>query len=386
MASSSHQNSVSRDTVIVAFQLDEFINSGHIYAESIDELTRHVIFHLVKNNFRPAQQGRVLSARDRRNRSRSQSVEAPSWPSDWALDRSIFRGALSKFEKDTEYHHRQLQEPPSTGNTPPGTPPSTASNLSGNSGATTRATSAEETIYDRPIGPAERPTMGANITPEMQAVINAAIAQYVRENPPQRGEPGPPGPPGEAGADGANGSGAGGNSHLKPEDIGFFDNLFVCEGPLGTENNRTVFRDIYVFVDRLKDMAATKGENKVVEALPLCLRGGALAWHTDELSELNKSLLRRADLQSWVETLIKRFKEQSSVAVRALQTEGYTMADARTGKHPRAYVQSIRRHARAAELLTDFNQLMVAWNNLQLEFRLHIPEPTPSTTIEQFLE
>ncbi|KAK3166669.1 hypothetical protein OEA41_009794 [Lepraria neglecta] len=81
--------------------------------------------------------------------------------------------------------------------------------------------------------------------------------------------------------------------------------------PLGTESNRTVFRDIYVFVDRLKDIAATKGDQKVVE--------------------------------------------------------------------------SIRRHARAAELLTEYNQLMVAWNNIQLEFRLHIPEPTPSTTLEQFL-
>ena len=62
--------------------------------------------------------------------------------------------------------------------------------------------------------------------------------------------------------------------------------------------------------------------------------------------------------------------------------EGYTIADTRTGKHPRAYVQSIRCYTRAAELLTDFNQLIVAWNNLQLEFRLYIPKLTPSTTIE----
>ena len=96
--------------------------------------------------------------------------------------------------------------------------------------------------------------MGTNITPEIQAIINAAITQYIRENLSQRSEPSPPGPLGEAGADGANGSSTSRNSHLKLEDIGFFDNLFVCKGPVGTENNRTVFRDID---DRLKDIAAT---------------------------------------------------------------------------------------------------------------------------------
>lgn len=62
------------------------------------------------------------------------------------------------------------------------------------------------------------------------------------------------------------------------------------------------------------------------------------------------------------------------------------MADARERKDPRIFVQDIVRHAKAANLTSVQNQLTMAWNNLDWEFRLHIPEPTATTTIRRFLE
>jgi hypothetical protein len=104
---------------------------------------------------------------------------------------------------------------------------------------------------------------------------------------------------------------------LKPEDIGFFDNLFVCKGIVGIRDNKIVFRDIYLWVEHLKYTAAINDELKTIEILPLCFRGGARAWHTKEVSELHRSLLRFADLRSWIKTLIQRFSEGPSIAMNA---------------------------------------------------------------------
>jgi hypothetical protein len=104
---------------------------------------------------------------------------------------------------------------------------------------------------------------------------------------------------------------------LKPEDIRFFDNLFVCKGFVGIRDNKIVFRDIYLWVEHLKYTAAINDEPKTIEILPLCFRGGARAWHTKEVSELHRSLLRFADLRSWIKTLIQRFSKGPSIAMNA---------------------------------------------------------------------
>ena len=108
-----------------------------------------------------------------------------------------------------------------------------------------------------------------------------------------------------------------------------------------------------------------------------CLRGSALLWHSTELSEIEKELLRTASVQQWTIILIKRFKERTTTAVQKLQAEKYTMADARAGKSPRAWVTSMLRYAKAAEFTSVHNQLTVIWNNLALDFKRDIPELTP---------
>lgn len=44
------------------------------------------------------------------------------------------------------------------------------------------------------------------------------------------------------------------------------------------------------------------------------------------------------------------------------------------------------RNARAANIGDTYNQLVMAWNKLDGNLRVHIPEPTPVTTKAQFLE
>lgn len=182
-----------------------------------------------KNKFRPQEprartvaSGSNPSARDHRARSRSHSIEPTGFPEDWAIDKSSLRTAINTFRKKTEAIRLRLQEPPSVGNTPtgkshfpgtdidvppiqlglptppnvsitpPGTPYVAASRNLPSSNRNSRAESAEEIIYEQPIGPM------ANLNdPVVQGLINDAVAEgilrFQRER--RHGSGGPPGGP-----------------------------------------------------------------------------------------------------------------------------------------------------------------------------------------------
>ena len=416
---------MDRQAVILAHQIDDFVKTGHKFLEILPTSVENGVHYLATRTLRPVELARPSStSRTSRSRSNSLGLESPVfWPPDWGIDKPTFRKDLKIFVNLVR-PLLALLEPPSTGTTPTGTTPdshsptpdshspsnppvSSSTDPAGSSSdpPSTRGTSADEAIYNRPIGPANRP-MDLN-DPQVQAIINAAaataastaVAQYVRDHPPQPGprgapgsagppgNPGPPGPPGTPGSDGA----GNGTNNLKADEVGFFDPSY--EDPNGSKTDpqavvnagRHVFyRDVYAFVDRLKDLVYLKGEDKVRELLPTCLRGTALIWHSMELTELEKRGLRNASVEEWSETLIEKFKERTSVALQNLQGEHYNMNDARQGRTPRAFAQSMLRHAKAAQMTSVYNQLSLAWNNLALEFRRDIPEPTPTTTISQF--
>ena len=389
-------NPVARSTVILAFQLEEFLHSDHAYTNLIDENTRLLIDHIVKTNFRPPQISRGLpsSAREERSRARSNSVEAPSWPTSWALDRSIFRTALRTFEAGTEAL-RRLRDPPSTGASPHTSPTNTPSGSSSNPpssvGQTTRATSAEEGIYNKPIGP-EPPVMAGQMTPqELRDFITQTVNAAVQNSRAPAGAPGPPGPPGPPGADGgANGNGNG-NSRWNTADLGYFDphlDKSYGEGEIVTVGKDVYYRSPILFVERIRDLATIKGASIVRSNLNTALRGSALAWYTAELSNLERVGLRADEngVEEWCSAIIKRFKEATGVALHNLTTEKYSVHDARTRREPAAYVQTILRHAKSANIDNAENQLTFAYQGIAAELRAFVDPPTSTTTVASFIQ
>lgn len=65
-----------------------------------------------------------------------------------------------------------------------------------------------------------------------------------------------------------------------------------------SKRNCSHMADATYSVDRLKDMAEVKTPEKIREILPTCFRGEALIWHSTELTELEKILLRTAPLSA----------------------------------------------------------------------------------------
>ena len=120
------------------------------------------------------------------------------------------------------------------------------------------------------------------------------------------------------------------------------DNIENCEVVLN--------EGVDAFTDRLKDLVAIKGEEKVREAWPTCLKGVVQQLYSTELTSLEKEFMRGGTVERMSIALISRFKESGSMALNALQTEKFTFADARQHKSLRGNAQSMFRHAKAAEM------------------------------------
>ena len=98
--------------------------------------------------------------------------------------------------------------------------------------------------------------------------------------------------------------------------MGYFDLDAGLENTLTTNlGNNIVYHDIFVFVDRLKDLARIR-PIELSSVLLFCLRGEALLWYIIELIMEEESDLRNAkDAQLWYEILINCFQMEPSVAM-----------------------------------------------------------------------
>ena len=84
----------------------------------------------------------------------------------------------------------------------------------------------------------------------------------------------------------------------------------------------TYFRDVHLFIERVEDISAIKGDQLIIENLFTCLRGVALQWYTAELSDEAKLLVRYGPgVDHWTTQLHKRFKEAPNVAMAAIHNQ-----------------------------------------------------------------
>ncbi len=169
------------------------------------------------------------------------------------------------------------------------------------------------------------------------------------------------------------------------DEIDFFDSDVEEDDSVVNVDQHVFYKDIYAFVNRLKNMITIREDDKLRTILSQCFRGAALIWHFIELSDMKKDLLRQVNLSSWHQTLINRFKERTSVALSFLQNNRYTLTDARSGKDSRVFAQNIFRSVKATNMNSVHNQLTIAWNNLDWRFRANILESTIITSIRKFL-
>lgn len=377
----SAQNPVSRDTVILAFQIQEFLDSNHSHSDLIDERSRQLTQYLVTRNFRPQEVRRELptSAREDRARSRSNSIGAPSWPSNWAVSKPHFRESLKKFSEGTRVL-RRLHEPPSTGatphTTPDSSPPPTPSNLSTGTGDTTRATSTSAEEEARRKTPEPPPKMATNFSEEQRNEMAAIIAQamtIVNQAAPQ----GQARPATEARP-----------PQFRPRDIGYFD-PDPQAAPVEVKDTHNVYHNVFGFTNRLRVKATTMDAATLRQNIESCLLGAADDWYTNQLTHISRVGLRNDPdgVKEWCDALEARFRDSPGKSLTLLESVRYTVRDARNKKDPADYVSSIVLNSKNAGIATtDAAQVLLAYEHIDGELRRDLPRPTEASTVSSLLE
>lgn len=416
--------SLSAEFKSLIYQLHAFIQTGHRYADVVTTDQKELLSSLVGELPRRADSVDTTSATQLR-RGKSAELE---YNANWAVSKSSFAAAVKKFEQGIATTLETVDQDNrrrGTTTTRPATPSSLAPGSTAGNNITnsprkekpqrhrhTGSSSSVETSVETSVPPASvysdprltgepdsrPPTSHRNPfgglrntmdnqenTPPVAGVPTGLSAQMKRELAEIIAMTFQADPLRQQIATVATMVTAG-SSKLKPDDIGYFNP--EAEGTESTVSSGKVlfYRDIYSFVDRLNDIAASKGQDTVKDVLVQCFRGSAQEWHTNELTSFEKESLRTASLERIGSLLINRFKERGSVALAALQTERYGFREAKAQKSPRSFAQAMFRHAKAAEMTSVYNQLLSVWNALDLDFQMLMPEPTSSTTMGQFLD
>ena len=245
-----------------------------------------------------------------------------------------------------------------------------------------------------PPNPNPNPNPNSNLDyQQLQQDINAAVQRAVTQALQHLQIPaGPAGPPGDPGPQGPAGepSTSTSSDRWNPSDLGYFDphlDKSYGEGEIVTVGKDTYFRNVILFTERLRDVAAVKGSLAVKTNLNTALRGTALLWYTTELSDLEKLGLRAGnDIEEWCKVLLRRFKESTGVALSHLTAEKYTLADARNQREPSGYVQAVVRHAKSANIDNVENQLTFAYQGIVAELRAFVDPPSATMSISSFIQ
>ncbi|KAI9040714.1 uncharacterized protein KD926_007795 [Aspergillus affinis] len=168
----------------------------------------------------------------------------------------------------------------------------------------------------------------------------------------------------------------------KAEEMGYF----LPDASKHNHKPQLYYQDVYLFVERMRDVTHLKGQDTVRANIFSCLKGAALAWFTTELTTTEKDGLRNSSLEDgWFQVLIDRFKPRPHEALEKLMKMTYGLNDVKQGRNPRVFVQEFLRSARAAHI-EKFSQLLLVWNHLDASLRRDIPEPSSNTTLTAFLQ
>ena len=154
--------------------------------------------------------------------------------------------------------------------------------------------------------------------------------------------------------------------------IEYFDsylNKSYEEDEIVTIEKNIYYRNVMLFVKKIKNIAQIKESVTVRIDLNECLREAAQNWYIAELFNLKRTELR-ADIDEvnvWCEALIQRFKELTEMTLNKLTFEKYILKNAKNRRESASYVQTIVRHAKKVNISKMLNQLIFAHEEITAE-------------------
>ena len=300
---------------------------------------------------------------------------APTYPPDWLSDDQTLKSAISRFVSAAEPILR-IQDRPQR----PAAP----------AGSITRDTTTTSFDYEIDRNPDE---MAHNqlTRDDVQDIINNSIDRIVRTTLANiRNEGGltdPQDSPGPQRERGPSSTAVTASTRFSPKEIGFFSPRLderEGKGDIVQIGPDTYIRNVYHFIERIKDAVALRGEAEVKANITQCFRGAAMEWYTDTLTKLEKEALRTGSIALWYDLLEDKWKELTTVAVKQVLSARYTLEDAVAGKDIATHIHYVMRHAKPANMSDHYAQLSIIYASINPILRGYIPAPTPETTVDNF--
>ncbi len=144
-------------------------------------------------------------------------------------------------------------------------------------------------------------------------------------------------------------------------EVKFFDSMYNdkfmhTDDSLKHSGKKTYFRDVHLFIECIKNILHIKDANLVRTNLWICLQDTAMKWYIKELIDDEKRLIKyEDDVNEWIYALIKRFREQSCIALNTIIKKRYIMKDAQRHRESCEYAQIILRAVKSTKLNFIFN-------------------------------
>ena len=126
-----------------------------------------------------------------------------------------------------------------------------------------------------------------------------------------------------------------------------------------TVNRYVFYRNVYVFVNRFKNIISFRDENKLRFVIFQCFRENAIVWHITKFSKMKKIYFKKIAIVQWKSVLIHRFKKRISIALIKFQIVRYILTDVKIEKNFKIIIQNIFRHAKTVHLNSIQNQLIM---------------------------
>ena len=173
------------------------------------------------------------------------------------------------------------------------------------------------------------------------------------------------------------------NSKWNSTDFDFFDfhyddKFIVSEASVIVHIDKDIyFRDVHLFIVRVKKLIITKDEQLVRNNLWFSLQNIALEWWIDELSKTKRRMTRmimidQKKLVEWISLLHRKFKQSINVIMNSLIQQRYILRDAASQRESRKYAQKIIRLVKDVDMISVLNQLDFIYNDIDVDVRIDI--------------
>jgi hypothetical protein len=180
-------------------------------------------------------------------------------------------------------------------------------------------------------------------------------------------------------------------SSFRASNVRFFDsqlNFFYDSDDVVQVKRDLYYRDVYFFVERIKDVVIMFDVEVVRTNLSTCLRESTQMWYTEDLSDLKKKTLRTLNESAdhWCNVLLKKFKKFVASTLNYLTIERYILDDVRVNRNISSFVFQMMRHAKIVNIVDLHDQLIWIYNAIVSKLIKDINSFDENITIMIFLK